>query len=116
MKNCKLCNKALKGRSDRKYCSSHCKNQYHQQLRKTNATIVDTIDQFLHRNRAILLELLLEYNQQKMMISKTKLEKMGFRFSNFTGTHINSKGKTFHHVYDYSWMEFTSKEILVIKR
>ncbi len=116
MKSCILCQKKIRGRADKKYCSSHCKNHYHQKMRKANTIATSPIDKFLHRNRTILVELFHSRNQKKLMIPKTKLQKLGFRFSNITGIYTNSRGKTYMLVYDYAWMEFSTDDIMLIKR
>lgn len=93
-----------------------CKNRYHRKMRRAQATVRQTIDNFLHRNHTILYELMLEHNAKKIKISRVKLQKAGFRFSNYTGSYLNRQGKTYYHVYDYSWMAFSDNQVLIVRR
>lgn len=115
-RECKVCNKTIRGRRDKLYCSPICKNQFHRDMKEENASVVVAIDAFLHRNRTILYQLFLEHRKSKLMISRIKLQKMGFRFTNFTGSYVNKQNKRYYHIYDFSWMEFTSNDILIVKR
>ena len=112
---CKICKKKLKGRVDKKFCSIECKNYYHVNLRRVTNIETKELDLILHRNRSILLELLGKNNFQKK-INRVVLAKKKFNFKYITHFHINSRGKMYHHVYDFAWMEFSDDEILIIRR
>jgi len=113
--NCKICKKAIIGRTDKKFCSIKCKNFYHSNLRRVTDKEVVEINSILHRNRSILLEIL---GKQKIQIKVKRivLAKKKFRFKYMTHFHINKFGKMYHHVYDFAWMEFSDDEILIIRR
>jgi hypothetical protein len=111
---CINCEKQIKGRPDKKYCSSNCKNQYNYNRRKQTKSETKAIDSILHRNREIL-DTLMGSKRVKMEISKTELTLMGFQYKYFTGTHINKVGKLYHIVYNFAWMEFTQQKVLIIK-
>ena len=115
MKTCIMCKSKLVGRSDKKYCSTKCKSIYHRKL--SNATNIATkrIDKILHRNRSILLEVLGKYKLQGKIPIST-LEKKKFNFNYITKYYINSKGKIYNHVYDFSWMTFSDNQVLIIRR
>jgi len=49
-------------------------------------------------------------------VARIVLEKKKFRFKYHTHFHINSKGKTFHFIYDLAWMEFSDDEILIVRK
>lgn len=115
MATCKICKKELIGRPDKIFCSTECKNFYHVNLRSVTKTVTVTIDRILHRNRSILLEILGKNGFQKK-VSRVVLDKKKFNFHYCTGFYINSKGKTYHNVYDFAWMEFSDNEILIIRR
>lgn len=115
MKKCKICKKNVVGRSDKLFCSVTCKNLYHFKLRKVTRDKAQSIDILLHRNRSILLEIMGKNGIQKK-VNRIVLEKKNFHFKYITHYHINSKGKFYHHVYDFAWMEFSDDEILIIRR
>ena len=115
MGKCKICSKEINGRSDKKFCSTRCKNYYHINLRKATAIAVKEIDKKLHRNRSILLEILGKRKTQNK-IPRIELEKRKFSFKYHTHININSVGKTYYFLYDIAWMEFSDDEVLIIKR
>lgn len=114
-RKCRLCKKAFTGRADKIFCSTACKNDYHVRLRRATTTATKAIDEILHRNRSILLELLGKKNR-KMKISRFELEKKKFRFNYITGYTVNKQGKTYHHIYDFSYMTFSDETVLIVRK
>lgn len=113
---CKVCGKPLQGRIDKKYCDINCKNQYHIDMRSLHLDEVNMEMKFLLRNRTILHELLDQKGVKKRKIKRYALQRKGFRFQNYTGNYLNKQGKTYHYVFDYSFMNFSDQEVLIIKR
>jgi len=114
-KNCEICGNKMKGRSDKRFCSVKCKNEHHYNKRKAVADTVGTIDNILHQNHRIMLQLFEGEKRQYFKVPKLILSKMGFDFSYHTGIYINTKKKTYHYIYDYAWMEFSNQEIMVVR-
>ena len=114
-RKCKICSKQVVGRDDKLFCSVKCKNYYHVNLRKVTYSHVKELDNILHRNRSILLEVLGKRKGQ-ITVQRVVLEKKNFTFKYHTHLHVNSKGKTYHYVYDFAWMEFSNDEILIIRK
>lgn len=114
MKKCKTCSKKVIGRSDKLFCSVKCKSTYHRKLRNKTSLITKDIDKMLHRNRAILYEIIGARNS-KMTLPRMLLEKKKFQFKYHTHTHINSQGKTYYYVYDLAWMAFSNNKVLIIR-
>ena len=112
---CKMCKATMKGRSDKLFCSLDCKNEYHIKLRQVTTNATKAIDAILHRNRAILLEVMGKNLKQKK-IERSILDKKKFNFHYVTGYYFNSKNKIYNYVYDFSWMIFSDREILIIRR
>lgn len=112
---CKICSKPIVGRADKKFCSVKCKNYYHTNLRKATNTAVKHIDTILHRNRSILLEIMGK-KRTTLKTERATLDKKKFNFKYFTHMYVNSRGKTYYYVYDFSWMEFSDNEILIVKK
>lgn len=115
LKTCKMCKSPLRGRADKVFCSVTCKNDYHVRLRRATALVVRETDKILHRNRSILLEVMGKNKQQKK-VNRLILEKKKFRFNYFTGSYLNSRGKTYHYVYDFAWMTFSDQEVLIVRK
>ena len=114
-RTCRLCSNKVVGRSDKIFCSVACKNEYHVRLRRATSLVVRDIDKVLHRNRSILLELMGKYSRQKK-IPISLLEKKKFNFNYITKFTINSNGKIYYYVYDFSWMSFSDSQILINRR
>lgn len=116
MRICPVCGSSFKGRQDKRFCDSNCKNVYHRRLRSINNNITRRIDQYLHRNRTVLLEIRKKKGLNKFYVSKHLLAKMGFRYIYYTGSYENIAGKVYYYIYDFAWMQFNSQQIMVIKR
>lgn len=114
-KHCPICRKTIIGRLDKKFCSAKCRSDYHLRLKKHTTSVTSGIDKILHRNRAILQEIMGK-DRQQMKIPMILLERKKFNFNYITKYHINSKGKTYHYVYDISWMKFSNDEVLLNRR
>ncbi len=112
---CKICSKLIAGRKDKLFCSIKCKNYYHVNLRRVTKEVSIKIDRILHRNRAILLEIMGKNAVQKK-VTRITLEQKKFRFNYLTHSYVNSKGKTFHWIYDFAWMSFSDDEILIVRK
>ncbi|AFU70169.1 hypothetical protein P700755_003570 [Psychroflexus torquis ATCC 700755] len=73
------------------------------------------INGFLKRNYAILLELVGK-NKTQIKVYRNLLANKNFRFKYHTHLQTNSKGKTYHYIYDLAWMPFSDDEILIIRK
>ena len=113
-KTCEYCKKEFIGRSDKRFCSQTCKNQFNYQLRKQTKDITKEINNILHRNR-IILNTIMGEKRGKMKVDRIELEKMNFNFKYITGYYVNKENKLYHYVYDFAWMEFSTQELLIVK-
>ena len=113
--SCILCGKPIAGRTDKKYCSQNCKNTYNYNRRSSTKSATQTIDAILHKNREIL-DVIMGPKRKKMEIVKSELIKMGFQSAYITGYYTNSRGKLYHYVYDFAWMEFTGDKVMIVKK
>ncbi len=114
MGRCVICKEIFKGRSDKKFCSVGCKNNYHAKLQKASDDYTTRIDKLLHRNHKILMVIMGKSTQQKK-VSRAELVKVNFNFDYVTGYYQNSQNKIYHYVYDFAWMAFSSQEILIVR-
>ena len=112
---CKYCKKIIIGRADKIFCSIDCKNKYHRGLSHFVSSKTLTIDKILHRNRAILQELLGKKKVQ-IKVNRLILSKKKFHFKYHTHFYVNKSRKVYYHIYDIAWMEFSDDEILIVKR
>ena len=56
-KYCQHCREHLSGRVDKKFCDDHCRNAYHNELRRARSAECRPIQQRIARNYKILQEL-----------------------------------------------------------
>lgn len=94
---CIDCGAPLKGRSDRKFCSADCRNSYNNARRSRDAS-VRYIDQILHTNRALLLEVCFE---QPVSLSLMGLKSRGFQVDFIT--HRTGDPDWPWGVYEFEW-------------
>jgi len=114
-KKCRSCQKEFLGRTDKKYCSTKCKNHYNYYQRKNTQKITRRIDKILHRNYEIL-KMLLPSNKSRIKYDRLVLEQAGFQFNYHTSTYTNSRNKTYYYLYDIAWMAFSTREIMIVQK
>lgn len=114
-RHCILCKKEILGRRSKKFCDDNCKAEYHYQLNKVNKAATLKIDKILHRNRAILLEVMGK-NASSKKVDKLELDKKKFNYSYVTAYHLNSQNKMVNHIYDFSWIVFSNDKILISRK
>lgn len=73
------------------------------------------IDSILHRNWKILSEYHAAIGKKKFFVSLAQLNRQGFHPNYYTTSAENSQQKKYFYVYDFGWMMFTDKEVMVIK-
>jgi hypothetical protein len=114
---CLECHELIrKGRSDKKFCNSTCKDKYYNRLKLEARKEIGRIDTVLKRNRKILKQV---FNPQKEdgLITRETLLKAGFEFE-FHTHHVITKIRSneFIFCYDYGYREVEKDKYKVIKR
>ena len=101
-KLCLYCEKALIGRSDKKYCDFHCKSSYQYQQNKLNeSNFYKKVDKQLKKNRKVLKF----FNKSgKTTIRSEVLNEKDFNPNFFTHYWKNSKGDVYLFVYEYGFL------------
>ena len=102
-KECFHCGKALTGRTDKKFCDSHCKSAYHYKKEKESPErFYNKVDNQLKLNRKILKE----YNKGgKVTIRAKILLELGFNPKFFTHYWKNQKEEVYLFVYEYGFLK-----------
>jgi hypothetical protein len=112
-KQCCVCDKKLFGRSDKVFCDIHCKNKYHQSVRKQTKTAAANTVKILKKNYVILCELLGD-NCNRFKIKKMKLQEKGFNFEVISGMNQNKFGIKME-IFEFSWYFAPSNNIIVLQ-
>jgi len=108
-----ICGNILHGRIDKKFCSDHCRNKYHNSLNSNEIRYIRTINYILRKNRRILLEL---ERSGTMTISKSNLAQAGFDFNFFTGVDDSNKGNTRYYCYEHGYFIDQKGTLTLIKK
>lgn len=108
MSYCPICNQPIKGRIDKKFCSSTCRSNYHNALRDKQSLLYYKIDKQLKLNRTILRK----YNLGgKSILRKSILTELGFNPNYTTHKWRSSKGQTYYFCYEYGFLPIREKDI-----
>lgn len=102
-KECFHCAKALTGRTDKKFCDSHCKSAYQYKKEKESPErFYNKVDNQLKLNRKIFKE----FNKGgKVTIRAKVLIELGFNPKFFTHYWKNQKGEVYLFVYEYGFLK-----------
>lgn len=113
--HCLNCDKALKGRTDKKFCDDYCRNSYNNQLKAAKNNLVRNINNALGKNRRIL-ESFFNPKEDIAKTHKDKLINKGFQFKYITHTYTNKKGNVYFFCYDLGYMPLENDWYLLVKR
>jgi hypothetical protein len=114
-KTCLLCEKPLKGRSDKKFCDDYCRAAYNNDLKSAANNNIRNVNNALGKNRRIL-ESLLPVGEQMVKANRDKLLHLGFQFKYMTHTYTNQKGNVYHFCYEYGYLPLENNWFLIVKR
>lgn len=101
-RECLVCKRELKGRADQKYCSTDCRNKYHNTLNQDVTKFVNNINNILRKNRRILESL---NPTGKAKVTRTQLLDEGFKFAYFTNEYVTKGGRAYRFCYEQGYLE-----------
>ena len=114
-RHCRQCQRAIRGRIDKKFCDDYCRNSYNNKLKGMTNNLFRNINNALRKNHRILGNLL---EEEAVPIAKTKkerLERLGFQFKYLT--HSSSlEGKKYHYVYDHAYVPLENGWVQIERR
>ncbi|PSR56879.1 hypothetical protein AHMF7605_26965 [Adhaeribacter arboris] len=110
---CLVCGQAIKGRSDKKYCSDQCRSQDNNQKRRKNGAeqLLQEINRALRQNRNILKK---ASPWGKTTTRVDFLVQQGFDMRYFTHQYRTQKGHTYLFCYDYGYLLLPEEKILIV--
>jgi hypothetical protein len=111
---CLNCGRAVKGRSDKKYCDDACRNDYNNKLRSEDVKVIRNINNALKKNRRIL-EAQITDAKETAKLPKEKLAALGYNFTYHTHTYTNSKGNIYYFCYEYAYTILDNDWVMVVK-
>src|SRR5690606_35076992 len=97
-----VCDKPIRGRTDKKFCGPSCKSAFHYQvLLEEGSGFYVRVDRQLKTNRRILKR----FNKAgKSTVRAQVLIDGGFNPNFFTHSWKNSKDQVYHFVYEYGFL------------
>jgi hypothetical protein len=99
---CLDCGEKIRGRSDKKFCSDQCRNNYNNRLNRDSNNFVRNVHGLLRKNRRILADL---YGEGKLTVHKDALYALGYNFSFFTHVIRSKDGSTCQYCFEYGFSE-----------
>jgi predicted nucleic acid-binding Zn ribbon protein len=115
IKKCIQCDKAIKGRSDKKFCDDYCRTAHNNDLKSAANNYVRNVNNALSKNRRILESILPDEEKMKK-VNREKLLQQGFQFKYLTHTYSNQKGNIYYFCYEYGYLPLENDWFLVVKR
>ena len=110
-RKCLDCGDVLHGRTDKKFCSDQCRNNYNNRLNRDSNNFVRNVHGLLRKNRRILSDL---YSEGKLKVHKDALFALGFNFSFFTHIIETSGGVKCSYCFEYGYEE-TGNDFIELK-
>ena len=112
-KSCKYCSESVVGRSDKIFCSTICRTEYHNKNNRKLNQSIRRINIILRRNHKILIQL----NQRGITkVNRERLLQEHFNFSYFTNVYQTKKGQTYYFVYDQGYLDYDKHIITIVKK
>ena len=112
---CLLCEKPLKGRSDKKFCDDYCRAAYNNELKSASNNYIRNVNNALGKNRRIL-ESLLPDGEQTAKANQDKLLQLGFQFKYHTHQYTTKNGNNYFYVYEYGYLPLENNWFLIVKK
>jgi len=113
MKNeCLECKESFVGRSDKKFCSDHCRNAFNNKVNPESKNLIRNTNNRLKKNYKILSDL---NTSGKTKIPKSKLVDLGFDFNYITSIYVTKKGSTYFYIYDQGYLALENNYYLLIR-
>jgi hypothetical protein len=113
MNNCTACNKDFEGRSNQKFCSTKCKNAYHNVKNKEKEAHLIETNRMLHKNWTVLGKLYDIYRSSPISIEIAK--SFGFTDKYHTHVHKSPRGEQYTMVYDYGFKNHIDNQIQIVQ-
>ncbi len=111
IKKCPECGEKIVGRSDKKFCSDECRNNFNNKQNSDSTNYIRNVNNTLRRNRRILEELAPD---GKSKVHRGKLNEKGFDFKFITNMYKTQKGSTYLYCYEYGYLPLENDYFLII--
>lgn len=110
---CPECNARVVGRSDKVFCSDHCRNIRNNRLNKDVNNSMRNINNALRKNRRILMD---HCPGKSAKVTRKQLFHHGFHFKYLTHAEYLNGGERIEFCYDMGFKWVNEQELLIIKK
>jgi len=101
-RSCRECGEEFTGRSDKVYCSDHCRTSHYNKVNGDSSRAIRSVNRILRKNRRILKDL---NRNGKAKVLRKALAAKGFNFTYHTSTYTTRKGNTYVFCYDQGYLD-----------
>jgi predicted nucleic acid-binding Zn ribbon protein len=101
-KKCLDCGEKIHGRTDKKFCSDQCRNNYNNRINRESNNYVRNVHGLLRKNRRIIADLIAE---GKTKVHKDALFALGYNFSFFTHIIESSGGRKTLYCFEFGYSD-----------
>jgi hypothetical protein len=113
IRTCLYCDKPIKGRIDKKYCSDYCRNENHNNNNRDASNYMRKVNNVLRKNRRILAK----FNPKgKSKIKESTLMEEGYNFAYHTNVYQTQKGGTYYFSYDQGYIKLEDGWLALVIR
>ncbi len=109
-RKCQECGGYIYGRSDKKFCSEHCRNNYYNKRYRDVNKVMRNVNNVLRKNRRILAEL---NPNGKVKIHRDRLLFQGFNFNYFTSSYKTKNG-VYNFCYDQGYLFLPDQTVIIV--
>lgn len=111
-RKCLECFEPLLGRADQKFCNDQCRSTYNNKQTLQNKSICTIVNKILKKNYSILMLL---HAMGKTSVTKTELEKRGYRLDFYTSMSASRNNKVCYYCYDLGYKEMDNNRLVLLK-
>ncbi len=111
---CLECGGRLVGRVDKKFCSDHCRNAFHNEKNKVRRNLLRRVNNALRKNYRILESF--QLTGGSATTTRKRLLESGFDFDLHTSVYTTAKGKTYHFIYDLGYLSLEEGYYLIVRK
>lgn len=113
MCKCILCSNEFEGRSNQKFCSSKCKNSYHNVRNKDKESHITNLNKTLRKNWLILNKLYDIYRSSPFSMQIAQAH--GFVDKYHTHIHNSPRGDNYKMIYDIGYIKHLDGQIQIVQ-
>jgi hypothetical protein len=113
LSTCLFCGKPLRGRIDKKFCDTGCKNEHNNRLLREERAAMKPIDMILKHNRRVLRHCL-DADHTRVVPGKELLQ-AGLRLEYYTHHFTNQHSDQYVFCYDYGYLVLPDGHYLVVR-